>query len=103
MADDAAAAGLGGGADPAAAALALLQGMGDPQQDEVQRLEEDRRNLKRLATEKAKALGNAKKRQKRLMEKAKTLSDLQLMSIVTSRAAKAKAKGKAKAKAKANG
>ena len=90
-----AAGGGGGGPDPAAAALQLLQGMNDPQMDAVQQLEQLRRDLKRQASQATKEVGNAKKRQKGLMEKAKNLSDLQLMSIVTSRAAKAKAKGKA--------
>ena len=77
--------------------------MNDPQYDAVQQLEQLRRDLKRQAADATKDVVNAKKRQKRLLEKAGGLSDLQLMSIVTSRAAKAKAKGKAKAKAKAKG
>ena len=74
--------------------------MNDTQNDAVQQLEQQRRDLWRQVTRMTKDVGNAKKRQKRLLDKAGSLSDLQLMSVITSRAAKAKAKGQAKAKAK---
>ena len=61
-------------------------------------LEQQRRDLKRQSAEATKDLTNAKKRQKRILEKAKNLSDQQLLAIVTTRAVKAKAKAKAKAK-----
>ena len=88
--------GVGGAADPAAAALALIQNMGDPYQDAVTQLEQQRRDLKRQNQQVAKDLANERKRQKRLEEKARGLSDAALMRLIASRAAKAKAKAKAK-------
>ena len=87
-------------ADPAAAALALIQGMGDAAGDAVVAMEQQRRQLKQQLRDQSKDIDNARTRQKRVLEKARTLSDDQLLGIVAARAAKAKAKGKAKAKAK---
>jgi len=96
----AAGGGGGGGGGAAAGALAMLQGLPDPHVSAVMALEQQRRDLKRQTTDATRDLTNAKKRQKRILEKAKNLSDEQLLSIVTTRAAKAQAKAKAKAKAK---
>jgi hypothetical protein len=71
-------------------------------QGEVQRLSQQRRDLKRQADEAVRDLRNAEKKRARLIERARGLSDVDLVAILGTRAAcKAKAKGKAKAKAKA--
>ena len=101
-------------ADPGAAALALMGGMGDPAAGRVAQLEAHRRGLqdqrRALMMERAdvqKKIKNEKKKRHRIMEKAKGLSDADLMNVIAARAAQAKAaptaKGKAKAKAKAQG
>ena len=101
-------------ADPGAAALALMGGMGDSAAGRVAQLEAHRRDLQdqRRALVKARAevqkkIKNEKKKRQRIMEKAKGLSGADLMNVIAARAAQAKAapkaKGSAKAKAKAHG
>ena len=98
--------------DPGAAALALMGGMGDPAAGRVAQLEDHRRDLQgqrralmKERTDVQKMIKNEKKKRQRIMEKAKGLSDADLMSVIAARAAQAKAapkaKGKANAKAKA--
>lgn len=103
MADGAVAvAGAGGvvGGDAVAQALLLLQGAQDSHGDALRDLLNQRRAASARCAELSKQLKLAKKKQDRVFEKAKTLSNEKLMGIITARAAKAKAKGKAKAKAK---
>ena len=81
-----------------AQALALLQDAPDTQGEEVNRLVEQRRALQRQRAAVNNELRNVRRKQARIMEKAKGCTDSQLASIIVSRAAKAKAKGKAKAR-----
>ena len=87
--------GMGGGVWAAAAAL------GDPGAHQ-QELEARRKQILRERDEVRRALRNEDRKRQRLIEKAKGLSNQDLMDILAARAAaKAKAKPKAKAKAKA--
>ena len=87
--------------DPVAAALALAREANGPSADEVAALEAQRKVLARQRAAVATELNTPKKRQQRNMERARNLSDEQLLGIITARAAMDKAKEKAKAKAKA--
>ncbi len=97
-----------GAAAAHAAVLAAIGGLGDGAADRMAQLRQDQRALvaqrKRLAAD----LKKEQLKKARLVEKAKQLSDADLISILASRAqakakAKAQPKGKAKAKAKAAG
>jgi seryl-tRNA synthetase len=99
------------GDDPAVnaedAAFALLSGMGDPVAGKVAELEaqrrtiqEERRALLKRRREVQNSIKNEKKKRKRILEKAKSLSDGDLMQVLATRAQnKAQAKPKAKANA----
>ena len=80
------------------AALAAAASVGDAAADRVATLAQQRRDLvterKRVSAE----LDLEKRKKKRIMEKAKLLSDGDLVAILGARAAAAKAKAKAKAK-----
>ena len=80
------------------AALAAAASVGDAAADRVATLAQQRRDLaaerKRVSAE----LDLEKRKKKRIMEKAKLLSDGDLIAILGARAAAAKAKAKAKAK-----
>ena len=93
------AAAAGGPPPPAnaAALLAMVQGLPDAAGSEVARLAQQQKDLQTQRRLVQKDLKNAKAKQKRVIEKARTLSDAQLLMVVASRAA-AKAKAKAKAK-----
>ena len=71
------AAGAVGAANPAAAALAMLQNMPDAAGDQVAALEQRQRDLRRQKQQVQNDLKLQKRRQSRLMEKAKNLSDEQ--------------------------
>ena len=83
------------------AALALVQNLPDAVGDQVSALDAQQRDLKAQRALVQKQLKGEKKKQQRLMVKARGLSDADLLGIVASRAAQAKAKAKAKGKAKA--
>jgi len=87
------------GGDVRAAALAMISGLPDAAADRVDVLKAEKKRLagekKRIAIEEKKE----KQKRRRLMAKAKDLSDQELLSIIANRA-QAKAKGKARAKAK---
>lgn len=91
------------GEDPAAAAFAYLQGLGNAQADEVEELERQERELNRQRTVLKRAIKNKRQRDSRLLDKAaKNLSAEQLMALAAKKvAAKAKAKAVAKAKSRA--
>jgi parvulin-like peptidyl-prolyl isomerase len=100
------AAAAGAAAPDLDAALAMVQGLPDDMGDGVSAAEERLRELHQGRQDVQRDLKNQRKKQKRLFEKAKNLSDSQLLTIISSRAAAkakavAKAKGKVKAKAKA--
>ena len=82
--------------------MALIHTMGDASAGRLETLAaEQRRLLAERRRVQADIVKEGKKR-KRLMEKARSLSDADLLSVIASRAqAKAQAKTKAKAKAKA--
>ena len=103
-----AAAMAGGGAavaDPAAAAaaaaaMAILGNANDAAANRVADLEQQQRAINQQRKQVAKDLKNEKKKRQRVMDKAKTLSDAELLQVLGARAnANAKAKAKAKAKA----
>ena len=83
----------------------MAQCLPDDLGDDVSATEQQLRDLLQQRRVVQANLRNQKKRQSRLVKKAGGLTDAQLLSIISSRAAtakaKAKAKGKAKAKAKA--
>ena len=77
--------------DPIAAARALLEAAGDAPGDRVAALQQQKRDLQAQRTAVAKAIKNEAKKRKRVLDRAKTLSTDDLLSVVASRAA-AKAK-----------
>ena len=87
----------------AEAAAELLSHIGDEQAQRAAALEERRRALQEERKSLAKEIRNEERKRKRRLEKARGLSNDDLLEIAASRAAQAKAKagGKAKAKAKA--
>jgi hypothetical protein len=88
----------GGGGDPIAAARAVLEAAGDAHIGVVQSLKDQKRALQQQKTALAKAIRNEDRKRHRIIQKAKSLSTDDLLSVVAARAAaKAKAKGKAKA------
>jgi hypothetical protein len=102
-------AGIAGGevAAPAApspleAARAALVDAGTNRADRIRALEDERRAIVEQKKKVSKDIKNEGRKRARLVEKAKNLSDDDLMEILSIRAqAKANAKAKAKAKAKA--
>ena len=88
-------------ANAAAAALAMAQGLPDSLGCRVAALEQHHRDLLRERQGVAKDLKNQKKRNQRATEKARNLSDAQLLEIIAARSAAARAKAKAKAMPKA--
>ena len=95
-------AGHAEGANPYEQAQALLAGVGDEAGGRIAALEEQRRRLAAERKEVLRTLRNEQRKRKRLIEKAKTLTNSDLMEVLGARAAaKAKAVAKAKAKAKA--
>ena len=87
--------------DAATRALALLHGEGiGTTMEETERLVQRQRELARERATLRAELHNAKRRNKRTFDKARGLTDQQLLEIVVSRNTKAKATAKAKAKAK---
>ena len=94
----------GGGLAVWAAAACI----GDTNAQKLKELTDQRKQLKRERDRISSEIKKAEKKRTRDMEKARGLSDLDLLNIIASRArakaeakAKAKAKGKGKAKAKA--
>lgn len=82
-------------ADNASAqALELLQNAQDTDGDARRALLSQRRALQRERAEANKQLKLIKKKHTRILEKAKTLSNEKLMSIIVARCAKAKAKAR---------
>ena len=98
-----------GGAAPAggvAAALALVQGLPDAVGEGVAGAEARLRDLQAQRQAAQRELKNQRKRHANVARRASGLTDAELLSIITSRAAakaKASAKSKVKAKAKAKG
>ena len=86
--------------DPIAAARALLEAAGDAPMDRVAALQQQKRDLQAQRSAVAKAIKNEAKKRRRVLDRAKTLSTDDLLSVVAARAA---AKAKAKAKGKAHG
>ena len=82
-------------------AVAVAAVVWGDKQDRVAELEQRRRELQKQRKELNKTIKNEQRKHKRIMDKAKTLSDAELLAVVASRQAKAKAKPKAKGKAKA--
>jgi hypothetical protein len=99
MAAHAAVAGAAGAAvaDPNAAALALLAGVGDLGANAMQTLADRKRALEVQKKAVAKEMKSEQRKRKRMLDKAKNLSDADLLSVVATRQAQAKAKAKAKA------
>ena len=83
----------------AAQAQALLADMGDVRADHVASLEERKRALQRERQQVANCIKAAQKKRQRLLDKARGLTDADLLSVVATRAASVKAKAEAKAKA----
>ena len=94
-------AAAGEAVDPSAAALELIHGLGDRSADRMAELTERKRALKQERADVAKQIKAEARKRKKIMEKAKTLSDAELMAVLAARGAAAKAKAQAKAKAKA--
>ena len=95
--------GVGGGAaaaagppapDPRAAALALIANSGDRVGDRLNQLKQQKAELARKKKQVAKDLKNEEKRKKRLMDKAQSLSEADLVDILAAKANKGKGKGK---------
>ena len=80
-------------------AQALLQGAGDTSADAVATLNARRAELKREQREVAKEIHNKQRKRARLLEKARGLTDAELLTVVSTRAA---VKAKAKAKSRVN-
>jgi hypothetical protein len=85
---------------------AAAAGIGDAAAGEVAALQQRRKELRQARDAVNKDLRNAERKRQRLLERARGLSDDDLLTLVAARAvakgnAKANAKGKAKAKAKA--
>ena len=80
-------------------AQALLQGAGDSSVDAVAALNARKAELKREQRAVAKEIHNKQRKRARLLEKARGLSDAELLTVVSTRAA---VKAKAKAKPRAN-
>ena len=93
-------AAAGEAVDPSAAALELIHGLGDRSADRMAELTERKRPLKQERAEVAKQIKAEARKRKKIMEKAKTLSDAELMAVLAARGAAAKAKAQANAKAK---
>ena len=101
--EEAAPAAVGGG-DAAAAApsaeeqvRALAADAAGERQRRLAELEAERKRLVAQRRQVQKTIKNEKKKDKRLMEKAKGLSDAALLQVIAARAAQAAAKAKAKA------
>ena len=91
---------------PGAGVWAAAAGIGDAAADEVAALQLRRKELRQERDAVSKDLRNAERKRQRLLERARGLSDDDLLALVAARAvakghAKAKANGKARAKAKA--
>ena len=85
-----------------AAAAVAAAAVGDPAADRITHLREQERALKDERKRIASEVRKETKKKARLVEKAKLLTDADLLAVLGSRAvAKAKAKGKPKGKAKA--
>ncbi|MDE0839248.1 MAG: hypothetical protein OSB41_09370 [Kiritimatiellae bacterium] len=85
---------------------AFAAGIGDAAAGEVTALQQRRKELRHERDVVNRDLRNAERKRQRLLERARGISDDDLLALVAARAvaksnAKAKAKGKAKAKAKA--
>lgn len=81
---------------------AAAAAIGDAPSAQIKALEAERKRLRQERHKVALDLKNAEKKRARLIEKAKGLSDQDLLDIIALRAAgKAKAKAKAKVEAKA--
>ena len=80
-------------------ARALLEAVGDRRATLVSTLDQRRRDLKREQQTISKEIKLENRKRQRLLEKARGLSDTDLLSVVATRAA-AKAKAKAKARAR---
>ena len=82
-------------------ARALLENSADDQLSSIQRLESQRKELCVQRREISRELKNQQQKRRRLMNKARSLTTNDLLSVVVTRASAAKAKAKAKAKASA--
>lgn len=78
-------------------AHALLEEIGDARASRVAALDERRKSLKREQADISREIKNEQKKRQRLLEKARGLNDVDLVSVIAARAA-AKAKAKAKAR-----
>ena len=79
-------------------ARALLEEVGDSRATRVAELEQRRASLKRDQSNISREIKTENKKRQRLLEKSRGLSELDLLSIISTRAA-TKAKSKAKASA----
>lgn len=79
-------------------ARALLEEVGDSRATRVAELEQRRASLKRDQSNISREIKKENKKRQRLLEKSRGLSELDLLSIISTRAA-TKAKSKAKASA----
>ena len=89
------------GHERSAAAAELLNNIGDEQAQRVAALNVRRRTLQEERKSLLKELRNEERKRKRRLEKARGLSNNDLLEIAAQRVAKANAKAAAKAKAKA--
>ena len=80
-------------------AQALLHEAGDTSADAVARLSARKAELRREQRDVTKEIHNTQRKRTRLLEKARGLSDAELLAVVSTRAA---VKAKAKAKSNAN-
>ena len=79
-------------------ARALLEEVGDSRANRVAELEQRRASLKRDQSNISREIKKENKKRQRLLEKSRGLSELDLLTIISTRAA-TKAKSKAKASA----
>ena len=79
------------------AGLALLAAAGDPFAEHIRALEERQRGLRQQRREVMRRLKNEARKKRRIMAKARWLSDADIIQVVRSRAACGKARAKAKA------
>lgn len=84
-------------ADQLEAGLALLAAAGDPFAEQIKELEERQRGLRKQRQDIMRRLKNESRKKRRIMAKARWLSDADIIQVVRSRAMCANARAKAKA------
>ena len=84
-------------ADQLEAGLALLAAAGDPFAEQIKELEERQRGLRKQRQDIMRRLKNESRKKRRIMAKARWLSDADIIQVVRSRAVCANARAKAEA------